>query len=86
MISSAASSSFTFIVPSSAAIAEPTHAARHIPQLNGAISRRSETITAAPRYVSWLKRRSSSPTWSASIMPVNSDTSVTTGSVRMPVE
>ena len=49
MISRAAISSLTFIVPSSAAIAEPTHAARQTPQLNGPISRMRETITAAPR-------------------------------------
>ena len=86
MISSAATSSFTVIVPSSAAIALPTHAERQMPVTNGPISRISESITAAPRYTSWLKRRSARPTCRPRIIPANSPTTVTTGSVRMPVE
>ena len=84
IISSAAISSLTFIVPISAAIAEPTHAARLMPHANGPISLRSVSITAAPRYISWLKRLSSSPTWSARIMPMKSETTVMTGSVLIP--
>ena len=84
MISRAATSSFTVIVPSSAAIAEPTHAERQMPVTNGPISRRSVSMTAAPRYSSWLNRLSASPTWRPRIMPVKSPTTVMTGSVRMP--
>ena len=62
MISSAATSSFTVIVPSSAAIADPTHAERQMPVTNGPISRMSVIITAAPRYISWLNFLSASPT------------------------
>ena len=40
---------------------------------------------AAPRYISWLKRLSSSPTCSARIIPMKSETTVMTGSVRIPV-
>ena len=85
IISSAATSSLTVIVPSSAAIAEPTHAARLIPHANGPISLSRVSITAAPRYISWLKRLSSSPTCSARIIPMKSETTVMTGSVRIPV-
>ena len=49
MILSASISSFTFMVPISAAIAEPTHAAMQMPQQNAAISLSSVSITAAPR-------------------------------------
>jgi hypothetical protein len=52
IISRAAISSLTFIVPNSAAMAEPTQAARQSAQLKGAISRISEIITAEPRKVS----------------------------------
>ena len=82
--SRASISSLTFIVPISAAMADPTHAARHMPQLKAAMSRTSVTMTAAPRYISWLNLASSSPTCRERIMPVNSDTTVSTGSDRIP--
>ena len=64
MISSAATSSLTVIVPSSAAIADPTHAERQIPVTKGPISRINVSITVAPRNTdSWLKRRRARPTW-----------------------
>ena len=54
MISSAAISSFTIIVPTWAAIAAPTLAASTSPDMNGPISRSIEAITAEPVSASWL--------------------------------
>ena len=48
MISSAAISSFTIIVPICAAMAAPTQAASTSPLMKGPISRSMEAITAGP--------------------------------------
>ena len=54
MISSAAISSLTIIVPTCAAIAAPTLAASTRPAMNGPISRSIDAITAEPVSDSWL--------------------------------
>ena len=77
-------SSDTFMVPSSAAIAEPTVAARMTPVMNGPISRHIVSAVTVPMMLLWPNLRSSMPVCRARIMPANSATTRVTGRARTP--
>ena len=75
----ASTCSVTFMVPISAAMADPTRPASISPVMTGPSSRNMPTATTAPPMVSILTVWSWNRVWASSTAPVNAPVMMTTG-------
>ena len=84
MVTSASISSLTFIVPISAAKAEPERPARMIAVISGPSSRSTASATAFATQISAPKSRKATAVWKARITPIKKPISTTIGTASAP--